>query len=407
MPSQTRSTTCGWTVLTLLAVSLNGLDASADWRQFRGNQTNGRATGSRIDWSGEHDLAWQQPLPGRGLSSPIIIADRVFVTCSSGPMQDRLHVLSFSTESEEKLWERTFWATGRTVTHPKTCVAAPSPASDGERIFAFYSSNDLACLDLDGNLLWYRGLNVDFPNASNSLGMASSLVVVDDVVVAMVESDDQSFTAGIDVQTGQTRWQIDRPRAANWTSPAIWQSDETTQVLLQSSRGVSAVDPQSGNVLWNYGDGASTTPSLVVADGTAYVPSHGITAIRPGETTRDVADILWQVGNLSPGTASPIVYAGKLYVVNRAGVLSRASLEDGEREWQSRLKGPFSASPVEAGGKLVFVNEEGLVQVADPEDQGNVVATRELEETILGTPAVSETAIYIRSDGHLWKLNMN
>src|SRR5690606_16848625 len=148
------------------------------------------------------EIEWSQELPGRGLSSPIIVGDQVIVTASSGYRQTRLHVLSFAAADGSLQWEREFWATGRTASHPKTCVAAPTPASDGERIFAFYSSNDLACLDLDGNLLWYRGLTYDFPNASNSLGMSSSLVVADGTVVAMVENDSDSFTTGVDPQTG-------------------------------------------------------------------------------------------------------------------------------------------------------------------------------------------------------------
>ena len=87
---------------------------------------------------------------------------------------------------------------GATVLSPST----PSPASDGRRIFAIFSSNDCAALDLDGNLLWYRGLGRDYPNASNSLGMSSSLTVADGVLIAMLENDSESFTAGIDAKTG-------------------------------------------------------------------------------------------------------------------------------------------------------------------------------------------------------------
>ena len=91
-----------------------------------------------------------------------------------------------------------------------TCGApAPSPASDGKRVFALFSSNDLICLDLDGNLQWFRGLTFDHPNVSNSLGMASSPVVVGDTLVAQVENDSQSLATGIDVATGKTVVRVD------------------------------------------------------------------------------------------------------------------------------------------------------------------------------------------------------
>lgn len=263
----------------------------------------------------------------------------------------------------------------------------------------------MVCYDLDGNLQWFRGLTYDYPNASNSLGMASSLVVINDTLVAMVECDVESFSIGLNTKDGTTRWKIDRPRAANWTSPVIW--PESNTVLLQSSAGVSAVDAKTGEELWKYADGASTMPSLVVAGEIAYVPSNGITAIRPGRSNEAVPEIVWQEGSLSPGTASPLVLGDQILFVNRGGVLTSAATKDGERLWQARMQGPFSASPVIAGGKIVYVNEEGLVQVADPADEGKTLTTHELNEVVLGTPSVSDGAIYVRSDGHLWKLNMN
>ncbi|HTD67604.1 MAG TPA: PQQ-binding-like beta-propeller repeat protein, partial [Candidatus Limnocylindria bacterium] len=154
--------------------------ATADWPQFRGPLGNGIASAADVPAKLDtNSIAWAADLPGRGLSSPIIIGDRVFVTCSSGPKQDRLHVICFNAKDGTKRWERRFWATGRTMSHDKTSVAAPTPASDGERIFAIFSSNDLVCLDLEGNLIWIRGLTRDYPNASNSLGMSSSLTVTD------------------------------------------------------------------------------------------------------------------------------------------------------------------------------------------------------------------------------------
>jgi hypothetical protein len=61
----------------------------------------------------------------------------------------------------------------------KTCVAAPTPASDGQRIVAIFSSNDIVCLDLDGNLLWFRGLRPGIIKCQQSVGMSSSLVIAD------------------------------------------------------------------------------------------------------------------------------------------------------------------------------------------------------------------------------------
>jgi outer membrane protein assembly factor BamB len=304
-------------------------------------------------------------------------------------------------------WDRQFTATGRTMTFPKICNATPSPASDGQRVFALFSSNDLICLDLDGNLQWYRGLTYDHPNVSNSLGMASSPVVIGDTVVAQVENDSQSLATGIDVATGLSRWTIERPKRANWTS-AVTLTKETgaddNLVLLQSSAGIAAIDPITGKSAWNYDAGASTIPSAVVSEGIIYLPSQGITALQPPKGSAN-PEVLWKGNKLGPGTASPIAYDGRLYTVNAAGVLIAADLKTGEEKWKLRLEGPFSGTPIVADGLLYIFNEKGVGQVIKPGDtSGEVVGSNDLGEMFLCTPAVSGGAIYIRSDSTLWKI---
>lgn len=389
-------------ILTLLVCTSI---AAADWRGFRGSANNGLPEETISNWDGQQEIEWQVDLPGRGLSSPIIVNGNVYVTCSSGPLQERLHVICFDTESGKKVWERQLWATGRTVTNPTTCVAAPSPASDGERIYAFYSSNDLACFDLEGNLVWFRGLTYDYPNVSNSLGMASSALAIDGKVVVLLETDDESFAFGIEGSSGETIWQINRPERANWTSPVP--TEDGKQVLMQSSKGVSAVNVATGEEIWNYADGAATQPTLVVVGEVAYVPSNGLTAIRPGKSNTSVPEIVWQASNVRPGVASPIALNGKVYAINSSGVLAAADQKDGTRLWQARLGGKFSASPVMAGGKLVALNEKGVSSVVDLEDEGEVVSTLEFNETMLGTPAVANDAIFFRSDQHLYKVKVD
>ena len=379
---------------------------AADWRQFRGPNGNGVADETALPTALDpgKSILWKSDLPGRGLSSPIIVGDRVFVTCSSGVKQQRLHVICFNAADGSKRWERQFWATGRTMAQEKTCVAAPSPASDGERIVAIFSSNDIACLDFDGNLIWFRGLGRDYPNASNSLGMSSSLLVVAGMVVAQVENDSESFTAGLDLRSGVNQWKLDRPRNANWTSPVVLKTGNRELVALQSSKGVTAVEPATGKTVWDYADGASTVPSSAVAGSVLFVPSHGLTALQFGAAGESPKQ-LWRSAQLRPGTSSPLVLGEKVFALNDGGVLTCGSTATGDRLWQLRLKGPFSASPVAAGQFLYCVNEKGLAQIVDSsKPEGEVVSELDLGETILSTPAISGGAIYFRSDGRLWKI---
>ncbi|WP_339733011.1 PQQ-binding-like beta-propeller repeat protein [uncultured Gimesia sp.] len=392
-------------LLPLIAI---GLCCGADWPQFRGPLTNNVATSdappSKVD---QESIAWTADLEGRGASGPIVVGDKVFITSTTGFKEDQLHVLCFDLKTGKRLWERQFWATGRTQCHTKMCVATPTPASDGKRIFATFSSNDVVCLDLDGNLLWIRGLSHDFPNASNSLGMASSPIVVGETLIVPVENDDDSFTTGLDVKTGIARWKIKRPRVANWTSPSILKSsgEGETLVLLQSNDGVDAIYPQTGETAWQYEEGASRIPSTTVGDNVLYIPSKGLTALVPGSSS-EPPKVLWSEQKLSPSTASPLVYQKRIFTVNRAGVLTCGNPENGEVVWRLRLKGPFSATPIAAANHLYLVSEKGLLQVVQlGEEKGEVTGEIDLKETILATPAIADNSLFLRSDKHLWKIS--
>ena len=339
----------------------------ADWLNFRGPNASGYdpSVKNLPTELSDKTLAWKISLPGRGLGSPIIVGDRVFLSAATGPDQKQLHILCFSAKDGSPIWERKFRATGRTMSHPKTCVAAPTPASDGEHIYALFSSNDLICLDLDGNVKWLRGLTLDYPNASNSLGMASSPIIAAGTLIAQIENDSESFAAGFDLDTGINKWKIDRPTSANWSSPTIMKVDAQTVVALQSGKGILGVLPDTGSSVFDFKGGASTTPSSAAFGDTLYIPSKGLTAIKAVSNGSEPKK-LWNESAQRPGTASPLLMEGKIYTINSAGVLSCANAETGKRLWRSRLKGPISSSPVAGGnGHLYVFSETGVGQCID------------------------------------------
>lgn len=396
--------------LAFALTALPFLTIASDWPQFRGPDSTGVSPDATIPSKPKID--WTAPLPGRGLASPIIVGEKVFVTCSSGPKQERLHVICFSAVDGAKLWERQLRATGRTMSHPKTSVAACTPCSDGQRVFALWSCNDLAAFDLDGNLLWTRGLTVDYPNASNSLGMASSPIVIGETLVTMIENDSESYSLGIDVKTGRNLWKLDRPKAANWTSPVPWRADAKSPpvVILQSSKGLIGVDPVTGSRLWEYGEGASTSSSSVVAAGVIYSPSNGITALAP-QANGTAPEQLWRSKQMNPATISPLILGNRIFSINSAGVIATADIKTGDSGWKLRLTGPFSGSPVGTGQRLVAVSEKGLAQIVDAASpEGAILGQLQLplkqdsKELVLSTPALSGKHIFIRTDSALWRL---
>ena len=389
-------------ILAFALLSLNSLHAN--WLNFRGNQSNGfSASKSLIDLNADQEGAWRAKLPGRGLSSPIIVGDKVFLSASSGVKQETLHVFCFSGSTGLTLWERKFRATGRTICHEKTSVAASTMTSDGSKVVAQFSSNDVFCLTLSGDLIWLRGLTYDFPNAANGLGMSSSPLIAKGVLLAQVENDAYSFSMGINMNNGETLWKKDRPRAANWSSPTLFGNGDNQTIILQSKEGISIVNPKSGKEMYNFSEGASTIPSSTPAGNILLVPSNGMTALEI-QAGQEKAKKLWSDNKLGPGTGSPAISKNRFLVINKANVLTCARIETGEILWRMRIKGPSSGSPIATDSHLYFFNEEGLGQVIKINDKkGEVVASVDLEETILCTPAISGNGLYVRSDSFLWK----
>ncbi len=397
----------------LLAVGLV-VCCGADWLQFRGTDNTGSTGAAKVPATefqvktaeqAAKNILWSTELPFQGVSSPIIVGERTYVTGVTGAKQDRLHVACYANTDGKLLWQRQFWATGRTLCHPTSSVAAPTPASDGRRIYAFYSSNDLICLDLDGNLQWYRGLTLEHPAAANDVGMAASPLVVNGAVVVQLESKGDSFAAGIDAATGETLWTIPRKADMNWTSPTLFTPPGGDPlVLLQSTHMLTAHNPKTGEQAWSYEGKCAEISSPVSKGDVVLIPADGVTALRAGAGSANW-EKLWQESGLSTGSPSAVIHGNQVYVLNRAGVLTAGDMTTGKVLWKLRAKGPYWATPVAVDEYLYLVNQDGMAHIVKTgADQGEVVSSTEFGEQMLASPAYSDGALYFRGAKHLWKI---
>ena len=368
-----------------------------DWPQFRGPEGRGASaeTDLPVEWGKDKGVRWKIDLPGRGLSCPVIAGGRLYVTACTGPEQERLHVLCFDAKTGARLWERRFTATGSTQCNGKTCMAAPTPAADGDRVFALFATCDLVALDRDGNLLWVRSLCGDYPTIGNNVGMAASPVLQGDTLFVAIESVGESFAAGLDARTGANRWKQARPAKINWTTPLVVGSD----VLFQSGEELTAYDGKTGAKRWSLAGKFSTIPSPTEAGGTIFAPGGPLVALKPGksEPTKD-----WEAPHLASATASPTVYKGRVYALNSTGVVTCADAKDGTVLWKERAAGPQSASPVFAGDRMYIVSEKGVTTVIQLGDEPKKLAENDLGDTFVATPAIWGGALYLRSDKALY-----
>lgn len=377
---------------------------AADWPQFRGPNSAGVSDEKDLPvaFTDKEGIRWKAELPARGVSSPVVVGGKVFVTCSSGVKDDRLHVLAFDAKTGGQLWHREYAATGLTGAHPKTCMAAPTPAADKDAVYALFATGDLVALDHDGNQLWYRSIVGDYPTVSNQVGMASSPVLVGGRLIVPMENSGDSFIAAVDVKTGKNVWKTARPREANWTTPVVRTvSDKETEVLFQGPKGVVAYDAETGSEKWQYKAGCSI-PSAAWVDGDLLLPLDAGGVVRLKATEKGWEE-QWKAGKLRTGDTSALYYGGKIYTVDpKAASLYCTDPKTGKPVWDEKVLGNqqgFSASPVAADGKVYVLSEKGTLAVFKAGGtEGELLGTSEVGATCLATPAVSGGALFIRTD---------
>ena len=188
--------------------------------------------------------------------------------------------------------------------------------------------------------------------------------------------------------------------------------DGATQVILPGSGFVAGYAPADGRELWRvrYGEGYSVIPRPVYAHGLLFFGTGydhpSLFAVRPAGAKGDVTDtaIAWQTNKGAPNTPSTICVGDQLYFVSDGGIASCADAKTGKVHWSERLGGDFSASPVFAEDRLYFQNETGTGFVLKPGLTFEVLAKNELGERSLASYAVTDGALFIRGETHLYRI---
>src|SRR5439155_23159042 len=166
--------------------------------------------------------------------------------------------------------------------------------------------------------------------------------------------------------------------------------------------GLTAYDVDTGKPRWTYKDAPGSIPTVVLSGDTLYVPGGGMTAVKLGENGPE-GKPLWKTREIQPGMPSPLVYLGKVYATNGNGFVCCGEARTGKLFYKERVKGAFSASPVGGDGKVYCLNETGVTTVLDANAETfEVLATNDLGEETLGTPAISGGCLFIRTNKTLF-----
>ena len=213
----------------------------------------------------------------------------------------------------------------------------------------------------------------------------------------------------MDALTGETRWTLTRPLEAVWASPLIVRNGDRSFVLLQSKTGIDLVDLKTGKVLDHADGDTNSVSSAAVVGETIFAPINGTSAFKFSADGK--LALQWNSPRMRPASMSTIVADGKLFTLEKTGVLTTYDAADGKEIAAARaIKGSNWATPVLVNGYLYSFTQNGgsfvIKLPADVSEKAKVVSQHEFTgQVFLGSPAVSKNALFFRSDTALWKMS--
>jgi len=405
----------GRTALTAaLLCALSLVTYAADWPEFRGPTGQGHSTetGLPLIWSESKNVSWKVRINGSGWSSPVIADGRVWLTAARDIDRSRisLRTLAFDVTSGKQLVDTEVFRIAASATrHPKNSHASPTPIVDGERVYVHFGPEGTAALSTSGQVLWTRKL----PYEPQHGGGASPALYRDLLIINCDGNGADAYVVALDTRTGQIRWKRDRrrPSAQAYTTPLIVRVNDRDLAISVGAFRTAALDPLTGDEVWRvgYDDGFSNVPRPVFGGGLVFIATGfnaptlmAVRADGKGDVTR--SHIAWTTGRGAPYTPSPLFADGRLYYTSDTGVLTCVEAATGRMLWQQRLGGNFSSSPVLADGRIYFLSEEGVTTVIRSGAAFERLAQNTLDEPTLASMAVSNGALYIRGEQHLYKI---
>jgi len=399
------------------------------WSRFRGPNGQGisHAATIPIKWT-EKDYIWKVTLQGGGHSSPVVWAEKVFVTC--GDQQTaRGTILALRASDGKQLWQKEYTLASYRM-NPRNSYATTTPAVDANQVYMLWPTPEetvLVALDHDGREIWKRS----FGGVHCQHGAGSSPIVFDDIVVFTHEHEEKSSQGNhersswiaVDCKTGQTRWELERQTSnkTSYSTPCVFlppkdasaklKAGEPQLIFTSNAHGITSVDPRTGTVIW---ETKSIFPSRVVSSpviaGQLLIGSCGdaargkcLVAIKPD--TRDELTKPCEAYTIGSSTApyvpTSLAMEDLLFTFHDQGYVSCLRSTTGEQLWREKPSGNFYGSPVWVNGNLYCITTEGDVVVIKAAPVYELLAVNPLGEKSHATPAVDDEKMYLRTYSHL------
>lgn len=375
----------------------------ANHNTFRGPGGNGISYHKNIpvSWnvvSGDNIL-WKLKSPIHGYNSPIIWGDKIFL---SGANATKREIYCINKDNGNILWTTDIKdVPGSPAKSPNvtddTGLAAPSLATDGNRVYAIFGNGDLTALDMEGKKVWERNLG----STGNHYGHSSSLMLYQDILILQYDIKSSPKLLGLSVTTGETLWETPRNVKISWASPVVVNTGDKSEILIAADPIVASYDPKTGVENWEidciFGE---VGPSVAYADGIVYAVNEyaKLAAIKVGNPP----EVIWENDEYLSDVPSPVATDELVILPTSYGVVVCYNSKTGEKYWEHEFDEGFYSSPMMVDGKIYLMDMAGTMHIFKAEKEFVFVGESSIGEKCMTTPAFTDGRLYIRGNEHLF-----
>jgi len=424
----------------LLLLLTRGI-AADNWPTYRGPAGDGTSDAKNLvtQWSEDKNIRWKTPIHGKGWSSPVVWGDQVWMTTAEEVLgTGKVDPKDTGGATGIKVEKVTLFAvcvdrkTGRVlhdiklaeVENPQFChdfnsYASPTPVIEEGRVYVHFGTHGTWCLDTSsGKVLWERR---DL-KCNHFRGAGSSPILYENLLVLIFDGFDVQYVAALDKATGDTVWKKDRntkypsdngDMKKAYATAQVIEVNGKPQLICPSSECTVAYEPRTGEEIWRFHHLKKSSMNV----GARTVAGHGLVYLLAGHQPQLMAlkqggaglltktSVAWDIDKFVPSRPSLLLIGDLLFMVNDDGVMSCLDARTGKVHWSDRLNGSFSASPIAANGYIYLPNQTGKTSVVKATAAGfEPVATNELKDGCMASPAVSGDAILLRTKTHLYSI---
>ena len=370
---------------------------TTDWLGFRGSQRDSVVHGVRIktDWSASAPVQlWRRPV-GPAWSSFAVQDGRFYTQEQRG---DDEIVACYDVATGKLVWKHLdrarFWESN----------AGPGPRAtptlSNGRVYTHGGTGIVNVLDAaTGNVVWSRNSVTDTGTKVPAWGIASSPLVVDDIVVVAAAGNLVAYDLG----SGKPRW-TGPAGHTGYSSPQLLNINGVTQIVLLHSNGVTSVAPADGKLLWEHEwSGEPIVQPAVAASGDLLISVSessglrriGVTQASSGWTVQE----RWTSEELNPWFNDFVVHNGHVYGFN-GSTLVCIDLENGKLKWTGKRYGYGQMVVLSDQDLLLVLSEQGeLALVKATPDQFTAIAQfPALEGKTWNHPVLAGDILLVRND---------